>query len=296
MIASRPFGVSTTRIETAWPSERPETPAAPRIVTVDEHVLAKVVAGDESEASRAVKPLDLAGQIDRRSTRRGSAVAAAVPAVRRRSWRRPRSPAPPARPREPEPNDGAKLRARGQSFAPDPAQGLEMHESVASAARLLDEAIALLGVEPLHRRLDRQPTRQRICASRRTPRQYGLFEPCYPSRQSSVTILRAASEWRTFPIHALRRRSVSAPKRIGRRCVNSASSIAWFPFRTPFLQAPVRKAINLTATQGRGGDCDLRHTPNAGLTLPPPAARQSLGPRRSAASPKPPKPTSMSAR
>ena len=63
-IASRPFGVSMTRIVTAWPSEKTADAGGVESRDVDEHVPAKIVADDESEASGAVEPLDLAGQIE----------------------------------------------------------------------------------------------------------------------------------------------------------------------------------------------------------------------------------------
>jgi hypothetical protein len=53
--------------------------------------------------------------------------------------------------------------------------------------------------------------------------------------------------------------------------------MAWFPFWVRFLQAPVRKAIDSRIQQRRGGDCDLRHTPNAGLTLSPRRGATVLG-------------------
>jgi hypothetical protein len=141
---------------------------------VDEHVLAEVVAGDEAKAARTVKPLDLPGQIN------------GGRCVRGRPSRRPLRPFDGARRVDLDhphhlrasragPDDGAKLRARGQRFASDLAQGLEMHERVASAARQLDEAIPLLGVEPFHRRLDRQPARQRIGAYRGTAKNTGCI-------------------------------------------------------------------------------------------------------------------------
>ena len=140
---------------------------------MDEHVLAAVVAGDEAEALGVVEPFDLAAdrdrgrRIGRHAARRPRRVAenercgrSTTPAVSTSTTRvtcAPLAPAP----------TNAQFGARRNRLVARGVQRVGVQERVALAAGQLDEAVALVGLEPFDDSVDRRSRRRdRRCAAR----------------------------------------------------------------------------------------------------------------------------------
>src|SRR5271165_2802304 len=131
---------------------------------VDEHVLAAVFARNEAETLDAVEPLDFAG--DRNGCRR---IRGNAPRSRRIAERALRALDDTGRVDFEHPRHlgalgagadlDAQFRAGGHRLVPGVLQRIGVQERVALAAGQLDEAVALVGLEPLHDRIDHRGAR-----------------------------------------------------------------------------------------------------------------------------------------
>ncbi len=205
--ASRPFWPSTTPSVTCWPSASDSRPGPRQSGAVDEHVLAAVVHRDEAEALGGIVPLHGAAHLDRRSaggtataaatavaataavTTATAAVATTAAAVTTAATAGaeaagPRTELTPGRRRlgrgRVDAGDARHLRAlltlgrghrqpgtRHEIVVAGSLDGADVEEGIARAVTELDEAEALLLVEPLDRGITLWPGSDRSCATRR---------------------------------------------------------------------------------------------------------------------------------